>query len=257
MTKKKKRLILLIVLTIVLVIFVVLSIINLALPTDSKVGEVLALIVNLFSTLGVITSIVFTGISLADNNDAQLASFIQGLNDNFVKSKENVEVYNALAACHHNKCPKWEECKNKADFRCIKADDFDDEIYLSNYLTFFGTIYVLLKREVVQMNFVNELFSFRFFVAAHSKLMQDERLHNPEFNFKDIIDLEDKWLKFKIENGEFTQEDLDASVDDYRKVHAGQMSEVDANKKHAKIALRRPLKSMFKTDDEYYLYLEK
>ena len=257
MTKKKKRLILLIVLAVVLVTFVVLSIINLAMPTNSKVGEVLTLIVSLFSTLGVITSIVFTGISFADNNDAQLASFIQGLNDNFIKSKENVEVYNALAACHHNRCPKWEECKNKADFKCIKADGFQDEIYLSNYLTFFGTIYVLLKREVVQMDFVNELFSFRFFVAAHSKLMQDERLNNPEFNFKDILVLEDKWLKFKIEHGEFTQEDLDASVADYRKVRVGQMSEVEANRKHPKIALRRPLRSMFKTDDEYNSYLGK
>lgn len=257
MTKKKKRLILLIVLAVVLTAFVVLSIINLAMPSNSKVGEVLTLIVSLFSTLGVITSIVFTGISFADNNDAQLASFIQGLNDNFIKSKENVEVYNALSACHHNKCPKYKECKNKPGFRCINTEKFDQEIYLSNYLTFFGTIYVLLKREVIQMDFVNELFSFRFFVAAHSKLMQDERLNNPEFNFKDIIVLEDKWIKFKIEHGEFTQEEFEKAVEDYRKVALGEISELEANKKYAKIALRRPLRSMFKTDEEYNNFLAK
>lgn len=257
MTKKKKRLILLIALAVILIVFIVLSVVNLILPNTSKVGEVLSLIVNLFSTLGVVTSIVFTGISFADNNDAQLASFVQGLNDNFIKSKENVEVYNALSACHHNKCPKYEECKKNSEFKCIKVEQFDEEIYLSNYLTFFGTIYVLLKREVIQMDFVNELFSFRFFVAAHSKLMQDERLNNPEFNFKDIVVLEQEWLQFKIDHGEFDEETLNQAVEDYRKVRSGEMTELDANKKYAKIALRRPLRSMYNSDEEYYAYLNK
>ena len=257
MTKKKKRLLLLIALAIILLVFVSLSIVNLCLPNEGKVGDILSLIVNLFSTLGVVTSIVFTGISFADNNDAQLASFVQNLNDNFIKNKENVEVYNALAACHHNKCPHYEECKTNSEFRCINAERFDEEIYLSNYLTFFGTIYVLLKREVIQMDFVNELFSFRFFVAAHSKLMQDERLNNPEFNFKDIIVLEDEWIRFKIKHGEFTEETYNEAVEDYRKVRSNKMSELDANKKYSKIALRRPLKSMFNSDKEYHSYMGK
>lgn len=255
MTKRRKRIILLIVLGVVLASFITLSIINLVMPQTSKVSEVLSLIVNLFSTLGVVTSIVFTGISFADNNDAQLASFVQSLNDNFIKNEANVKVYNALAACHHDKCKDCEKCKKDPNYKCIRADEFDDEIYLSNYLTFFGTIYVLLKREVIQMDFVNELFSFRFFVAAHSKLMQDERLHNPEFNFKDIVVLEEKWLAHKIKQGEFSQSDLDKAVEDYRKVRSGEMTELEANENHPKIALRRPLRSMYKTDEEYHAYL--
>ena len=257
MTKKRKRLLLLIVLAVILVAFVALSVINLVMPTNSKVGEILTLIVSLFSTLGVIVSIVFTGISFADNNDAQLASFIQGLNDNFIKNEETVKVYNALSACHHNKCSKCNECKRDPNFKCIRCEEFDDEIYLSNYLTFFGTIYVLLKREVIQMDFVNELFSFRFFVAVHSKLMQDERLSNPEFNFKDIVILEKQWIEHKIKIGQVDEQEFNEAVEDYRKVRNGEMSELEANEKHKKIALRRPLKSMFKDDDAYFEYLRK
>lgn len=248
MTKSKKRLLSIIVCGSIIVILITLAIIKINIPEDNKLDATLSMVFDLLGTVGVIASILFTGFSLTDNSDAQLASFVQDLNASFIESGENKEVYNKLSACHHDHCKECENCKKNPNFRCILAKEFDEEIGLSNYLTFFGTIYVLLKREVVKMDYINELFSYRFFVAVHSKVMQEERLNNPDYNFANIIELERKWIEFKIKNKEFTKEEYQNAIADYRKVRKGEMTELEVNQKYKHIALRRPLTSMFDKD---------
>lgn len=76
-----------------------------------------------------------------------------------------------------------------------------DKNKISNYLTFFETIYLLHLSGVVNIKTLNELFSYRFFLATHSKLFQQEKLQVQPFNFRNIYKLEKEWLKYrKIHN---------------------------------------------------------
>ncbi len=84
-----------------------------------------------------------------------------------------------------------------------------------------------------------------------------ERLNNPEYNFQDIFELEKMWIKYRVDIGLIKEDDYRNAIDIFRKVNKGEMSEEEANKLVTTIYLRRPLASLFDTDEKYAEYLKK
>ena len=70
------------------------------------------------------------------------------------------------------------------------------QIDVSGYLTFFESLYLLLDKEVISWDVVNELFKYRFFAGVHSDFIQKERLVRLPSNFKNIYYLEALWMAY-------------------------------------------------------------
>lgn len=71
-----------------------------------------------------------------------------------------------------------------------------DQLAISGYLTFFESLYLLLDREVITWDVVNELLKYRFFAGVHSSFIQKQRLVRLPSNFKNIYYLERLWMEY-------------------------------------------------------------
>lgn len=160
-------------------------------------------------TIGLIVSLIIAIWQLGESTKISRATFITDLNKAFVENNEYIELYNALQSCFDTKCSKAEEkCGNRHDFATNCNLDFPKG-QVSNYLTFFETIYILHKSDVISFAIIDDLFAYRFFLAVHSKFVQQIKLKPQPQNFKNIFCLEYKWLRWRKENGK----DADPAVD--------------------------------------------
>jgi len=111
------------------------------------------------------------------------AEFLVHLNSLFITNDDYKKVYNLLS---------------QYDFE--HEPDLEDEITncdISNYLTLFETLYILLKRKVIDIKTLDDLFAYRFFLAVHNPYIQRKKLCASPKNFKNIFRLERMWLNYR------------------------------------------------------------
>ena len=63
--------------------------------------------------------------------------------------------------------------------------------------TLFETFYILLKRKVIDIKLLDDLFAYRFFLAVHNPYIQRKKLAISPKNFKNIFRLERIWLNYR------------------------------------------------------------
>lgn len=139
---------------------------------------------NLLSIILNAVGVLFIAIQLYDTKKIQEAEFIVELNQAFVSNPNYAKMYSKLE--------KNDQTKEK-----IKLD----MIEISNYLTFFETIYILLVDGVITLSILDDLFSYRFFLAIHNETVQKMKLVNSPSNFRNIFLLEKIWMKYRQDNG--------------------------------------------------------
>jgi len=166
-------------------------------------GDAISIVISAFEAVGLIVSLVIAIHQLIGSKEIARATFITELNKSYVENKEYIKLYNVLQRCFDKECPNKSTCNDKTE---CKLDFPKGDI--SNYLTFFETIYVLHKNGVVSFEIMDDLFAYRFFLAAHSKLVQQKKLKPQPNNFKNIYCLEKEWLDYRKSKGK----DTDASV---------------------------------------------
>ena len=141
-TKKIVNICTKIVWALVILLLIGLGIARIVLYSQDAMNKKLEIFFDLISALGVIASIAFTGRSLSDNKDVQLATFIKDLNTNFNANDKNIQAYDLLCSCIHDKCQYCKNCKGKIKECCKRIpDEKEGESLLSNYFSFFGTVY--------------------------------------------------------------------------------------------------------------------
>lgn len=160
-------------------------------------------------TIGLIASLIIAIWQLGESTKISRATFITDLNKAFVENKDYIELYNAFQSCFDMECSKLEKkCSNRYDYTATCNLDFPKG-QVSNYLTFFETIYILHKSGVISFAIIDDLFAYRFFLAVHSKFVQQIKLKPQPQNFKNIFCLEYEWLRWRENNGK----DADPAVD--------------------------------------------
>lgn len=177
-------------------------------------NEGISLFVTLLEAAGLVATIIIAISQLRDSKEISRADFIIELNRSFVENQDYKELYTAFQRCVDGQCPY------KKDGVCTSADCMlkFDKIVISNYLTFFETIYILCKRGVVSFDIIDDLFAYRFFLAVHSRFVQREKLIPQPENFKNIFLLEKEWLEYRVKIGKNSKADLDAACEKYRGV---------------------------------------
>lgn len=73
----------------------------------------------------------------------------------------------------------------------------DDWVSLITYLTFFETLYVLIKRNIISIRIIDDLFANRFFILTSNLQVQErDLLKYPEVN-RNIFQLDYEWRKYR------------------------------------------------------------
>ncbi|MCD4827486.1 MAG: GNAT family N-acetyltransferase [Acholeplasmataceae bacterium] len=114
------------------------------------------------------------------------AEFLIHLNSLFITNPDYKVVYNLLSVYDMENEPDYEKEISNCD--------------ISNYLTLFETFYILLRRKVIDMKLLDDLFAYRFFLAVHNPYMQRRKLAISPKNFKNIFRLERMWLDYRHKN---------------------------------------------------------
>lgn len=162
------------------------------LDTNSAVS----IIISSVETILLLVSLVIAIAQLYDSKEISRGNFITELNKSFVENDDYTCVYNHLQNCKDDCC----DCGTKCCDRLKITADCNLDLtkgQISNYLTFFETIYILNKRKVIDFDILNDLFAYRFFLAVHSKIVQQKKLKIQPQNFKNIFCLEYLWLKYR------------------------------------------------------------
>ncbi len=144
-------------------------------------------VANLFSLISILiaaTGALLVVIQLRDTKRIQSAEFIMTLNQSFVENESYSQVYTELeAADKSGKEPNL------------------SRIQISNYLTFFETFYILYKEGAVTLEIMDNLFSYRFFLAVHNNYIQRMKLISSPANFRNIYLLEKEWVEYRRKRG--------------------------------------------------------
>lgn len=113
------------------------------------------------------------------------AEFLIHLNSLFITNDDYKQVYNLLSVYDFESEPDYHKEISNCD--------------ISNYLTLFETFYILLRRKVIDINLLDDLFAYRFFLAVHNPYIQRKKLAISPRNFKNIFRLERRWLKYRLD----------------------------------------------------------
>ena len=164
-------------------------------------GDFFELLISVFEAVGLLFSLVVAIRQLGDSKEIARAQFLTELNKSFVENPEYTRLYNALQDCLDGKCENKEACKEKE--KCLLSIPKGT---VSNYLTFFETINLLLEGKVLTLEIIDNLFAYRFFLAVHSQFVQESKIIPQPENFVNIFRLERKWLDYRKKIGKVAKE---------------------------------------------------
>lgn len=174
---------------------------------DLSPDSVISTAISILEAIGLVVSLIIAIHQLSDSKEITRATFLTELNKAFVENDDYLDLYNKLQNCLDDCCGCPNKCKNRIDLEAkCNLDVLKGQI--SNYLTFFETIYILLKNDVISFRVLDDLFAYRFFLVVHSKVVQQKKIKQQPFNFKNIFCLEKEWLMWRKNNGK----DKDPSV---------------------------------------------
>ncbi len=187
-TLRKRALIGLVFILIISLIMAIVSLVKslLSLSDDTMISMTLSA----FESVGLLVSLIIAINQLNDSKEIARADFLVELNKAFTENQGNMELYTALQDCLDGKCDGCDGGEGVCNLSFPK-------VMVSNYLTFFETVYLLLCNGVLSFEMIDDLFGYRFFLAVHSKFVQQSKLASQPENFKNIFCLEYEWLRYR------------------------------------------------------------
>lgn len=179
------------------------------------------LYISICEAIGVLITIAVAIAQLSDSKEISRASFIVELNKSFVENDDYKRVYDLLQASVDHTCE--ENNYYESDLSDIDISKSD----ISNYLTFFETLYILYLRGVISFDIIDDLFAYRFFLFVHSRDVQKEKIIPQPENFRNIFLLEKEWLNYRVKIGKNDMKRLNECCEDYRQVINGKREKPD------------------------------
>lgn len=156
-----------------------------------------------YNELIAIVSSLIAIIAIAKQIDSQQeiseAQFIFDINDKYVNNDDYKHIYILL--------DKYQALLDRGASR-EELDDLEQQLdnlsnsQISNYLTFFEVLNILLKKERITIELLDDLFAYRFFIAVRNPVIYRRKLQHG--NFANIRELHDIWLEYRNEKSEIT-----------------------------------------------------
>ncbi len=124
----------------------------------------------IIETVGTILGVLLVLIELKESRDLSEGSFVSGLSDSFNN--------NAAIQCLYKKLELGQEITE------------DDSTNIVAYLTYYETIYVLLKKRAIDISLINDLFAYRFRLALDNDTVRRISLVRYDSAYVNIYKLE-------------------------------------------------------------------
>ena len=180
--------------------------------TDIRIGNFdLAFLMRAVEFISIILTVLIALKQLKDSKEIARATFIKELNQSYVENSDYMQVYNMLQNCYDETCDH-----HPNNGVCDKCQINIEKGVISNYLTFFETIYILKERKVLDFKIIDDLFAYRFFLAVHSEYFQKSKLIPQPENFKNIFKLEREWLDYRVKVGKLNKDELKLALEKFR-----------------------------------------
>ena len=219
MKKETKRKVGISVFCIIIIAFLVIIFPSIRTWLGVSKKTLISIVISAVESVGVMVSLIIAIRQLGGSKEIARADFLVELNCAFTESLGNIRLYTALQDCLDGKC------KHKVEGECCRLEIA--KIDVSNYLTFFETIYLLERNGVISFEMIDDLFGYRFFLAVHSKYVQQVKLATQPENFKNIFCLEYEWLQYR----EKRAHKIDAETSVFKKNPLADLMKTDEQKR--------------------------
>ncbi|MGD9909860.1 MAG: hypothetical protein AB7U79_04545 [Candidatus Izemoplasmatales bacterium] len=114
------------------------------------------------------------------------AEFIANLNRDFVSNEQICQLYKKLE----------HDYRKQNDHSEINEDDVLSFVI---YFTFFETLNDFIKKRIIRIKNIDDLFGYRFFIMVNNPTIQELELLNPNIksSYVNIFNLYNKWLRYR------------------------------------------------------------
>ncbi|MFK5883654.1 MAG: hypothetical protein QM489_04860 [Candidatus Izemoplasma sp.] len=140
-----------------------------------------------FVTLGTIIGGIAIWIQLKRDKDLKEAEFLIMYNNTFLEIESFTRVEQVLESYLNGK-------SKKKDIEDLERQE------LINYLVYLEALATLIIKGVLNFKAIDNLFSYRFFLAVNNKVVQDLELVPDAEYYKGVYILHKKWTKYKLAN---------------------------------------------------------
>jgi hypothetical protein len=193
------------------ILFIIILLLILLLPIllyDSFDEGMISNFVEYFAIIGALGGIVAIWYQMREEKKISEGEFIYSIYDGFSNNDNIKKIYHKL-----------ENYKNEKNVK----DPFTkgDIGYIIDYLTFFETMYLLVKRKILTIDIIDELFAYRFFIAVHNPFIQKNNLIKYDTFYPDTYKLHKLWVNYRKKNKKiipFNEYNLDKMNENYNKL---------------------------------------
>ena len=173
---------------------------------DYKISDII-------NSVAAVVGIIAIWYQMKREKDLSEAEFIINLNNSFTSNAEIKNIYRKLEVS-----------------KLTNEDPFNEEdsINIVDYLTFFETLNNLLKRRVIKFEMIDDLFSYRFFIAVHNQYIQNRELVKDKEYYNNIYILYKDWTEYRRKKNKpipFDSNSLDTADERYNNYIRGGISE--------------------------------
>lgn len=132
---------------------------------------------SVIETVATVLGVIMVLVELKESRDLSEGTFVSGLTDSFNNNESIQRIYK-----------KMELNQEITD---------DDTIDIVAYLTYFETIYVLLKKGAIDISLIDDLFAYRFRLALDNETFRRISLIRYDYAYVNIYKLEQIWCSYK------------------------------------------------------------
>jgi len=189
----------------ILIRMLLVAILFIILLSASLVTEYYQIIFDILTVMTAIIGAYYIWIEFRRSRDLEEASFIISLNDNFNANEIIQDASTVVRKSDEDLNKKYFLAKNKTEKEKYRYISDKDNFKLMPYFTFFETMNLLIKRKIIDLDIIDELFTVRFFQATDNPVIQDIKIGTYKYSYKNIYELHNKWRNYKIINHKKTR----------------------------------------------------
>lgn len=118
------------------------------------------------------------------------ANFIMSLNDQFISNDEMTRIEHALELYYNQDFEGHEGA-----LELVMEREHSDCQRLINYLVYMEGLAALIKRNVMHLGVIDDLFAYRFFIAVNNPIVQKFELLPYANHYRGCFELSEMWTK--------------------------------------------------------------
>ena len=144
----------------------------------------------IITTVTTLVAAVAFWMQLKRTENLDEANFIMSLNDQFISNDEMTRIEHALELYYNQESDGHEVALN-----LVLEREHNDCQRLINYLVYMEGLAALIKRNVMHLGVIDDLFAYRFFIAVNNPIVQKFELLPYANYYQGCFELSEMWTK--------------------------------------------------------------